>query len=87
MQSTKRTLLAQTVREHNIYRWAANLLTDLADVRVEHKEQRAAPVTTRLVESHFRRYDPDASSSEWQGTHGGPNREWPRVTAGGVGEL
>ncbi len=26
------------VREHNIYRWAATLLTDLADVRVEHPE-------------------------------------------------
>jgi trehalose 6-phosphate synthase len=32
--------MRQHVREHNIYRWAANLLTDLADVRVEHRDVR-----------------------------------------------
>jgi len=26
------------VREHNVYRWAATLLTDLVDLRVEHPE-------------------------------------------------
>jgi hypothetical protein len=30
--------MRQGVREHNIYRWAANLMTDLADVRVEPLE-------------------------------------------------
>ena len=37
-QAERMGRMRQHVREHNIYRWAANLLTDLADVRVEHPE-------------------------------------------------
>ena len=38
-QAERMRRLRQNVREHNIYCWAANLLTDLADVRVEHTAQ------------------------------------------------
>ena len=38
-QAERMRRLRQNVREHNIYRWAADLLTDLADVRVEHTAQ------------------------------------------------
>jgi trehalose 6-phosphate synthase len=37
-QAERMRRMRRNVREHNIYRWAANLLTDLADVRVEHPE-------------------------------------------------
>jgi len=37
-QATRMRHMRRHVREHNIYRWAATLLTDLADVRVEHSE-------------------------------------------------
>jgi trehalose-6-phosphate synthase len=41
--------MRQQVREHNIYRWAANLLTDLADVRVEHPEDAHVAHTEQVV--------------------------------------
>jgi hypothetical protein len=31
--------MRKTVYEHNIYRWAANLLSDLSDIRVESPEK------------------------------------------------
>jgi trehalose 6-phosphate synthase len=31
------------VREHNVYRWAANLLSDLTEIRVESVERVEAP--------------------------------------------
>jgi hypothetical protein len=31
------------VREHNIYRWAANLLSDLTEIRIETAERTEAP--------------------------------------------
>jgi trehalose 6-phosphate synthase len=30
--------MRQTVREHNVYRWAGNLITELAEIRVERPE-------------------------------------------------
>jgi len=39
--------MRQTVREHNIYRWAANLLSDLTDIRIDAPERAAEPVPTR----------------------------------------
>lgn len=29
--------LRETVREHNIYRWAGNLMTELSEIRLEQK--------------------------------------------------
>jgi hypothetical protein len=34
------------VREHNVYRWAANLLSDLTEIRVEPAERVEAPQAT-----------------------------------------
>jgi trehalose-6-phosphate synthase len=28
-----------SVREHNVYRWAANLLSDLTDIRIDAPER------------------------------------------------
>jgi len=38
--------MRHTVREHNIYRWAANLLSDLTEIRVELTERMEAPQAT-----------------------------------------
>ncbi len=38
--------MRQTVREHNIYRWAANLLSDLTEIRVEPTERVEAAEAT-----------------------------------------
>ena len=38
--------MRQTVREHNVYRWAANLLTDLTEIRVGQPERLEAPQAT-----------------------------------------
>ena len=34
-QASRMTRMRKTVREHNVYRWAANLLSDLTDIRVD----------------------------------------------------
>jgi trehalose-6-phosphate synthase len=42
-QSARMHRMRQVVREYNIYRWAANLLSDLTEIRVdalEHVETR-----------------------------------------------
>jgi trehalose 6-phosphate synthase len=38
-QAARMRRMRMHVREHNVYRWAATLLTDLVDLRVEHPEQ------------------------------------------------
>jgi trehalose 6-phosphate synthase len=42
-QTTRMKRMRSTVREHNVYRWAANLLSDLTDIRVDRIDS-AAPV-------------------------------------------
>ncbi|MGB7845857.1 MAG: trehalose-6-phosphate synthase [Candidatus Acidiferrum sp.] len=41
-QSARMSRMRKTVYEHNIYRWAANLLSDLTEIRVENGEKSAA---------------------------------------------
>jgi trehalose-6-phosphate synthase len=38
-QTTRMTRMRKIVYEHNVYRWAANLLSDLTDIRVESNEK------------------------------------------------
>ncbi len=38
-QARRMQRMRHTVREHNIYRWAANLLSDLTDIRIELTER------------------------------------------------
>jgi trehalose-6-phosphate synthase len=38
-QAVRMSRMRKTVYEHNIYRWAANLLSDLSDIRVESPEK------------------------------------------------
>jgi alpha,alpha-trehalose-phosphate synthase [UDP-forming] len=38
--------MRQNVREHNVYRWAANLLSDLTDIRIDTSERADAGATT-----------------------------------------
>ena len=38
-QSARMSRMRKTVYEHNVYRWAAHLLSDLADIRVENGEK------------------------------------------------
>ena len=38
-QARRMGWLRRTVREHNIYRWAANLLSDLTEIRIEPSER------------------------------------------------
>jgi trehalose-6-phosphate synthase len=40
-QSERMSRMRKTVYEHNVYRWAAHLLSDLADIRVENGEKSA----------------------------------------------
>ena len=42
-QSVRMTRMRKEVREHNVYRWAANLLSDLTEIRVEAAERSEAP--------------------------------------------
>jgi trehalose-6-phosphate synthase len=42
-QSTRMHRMRQNVREHNVYRWAAHLLSDLTDIRIELPERLEAP--------------------------------------------
>ena len=45
-QATAMGRMRDKVREHNIYRWAAHLLSDLTEIRVESTERAEAPQTT-----------------------------------------
>jgi trehalose 6-phosphate synthase len=38
-QNTRMAHLRTSVREHNVYRWAANLLSDLTDIRIDAPER------------------------------------------------
>jgi trehalose-6-phosphate synthase len=37
--------MRRTVKEHNVYRWAANLLSDLTEIRIEPSERAEAKHT------------------------------------------
>jgi trehalose 6-phosphate synthase len=37
-QAARMKRMRSTVREHNVYRWAANLLSDLTDIRVDRTD-------------------------------------------------
>jgi trehalose 6-phosphate synthase len=41
-QSERMSRMRKTVYEHNVYRWAARLLSDLTDIRVESAEKTEA---------------------------------------------
>jgi trehalose 6-phosphate synthase len=43
-QSTRMHRMRQNVREHNVYRWAAHLLSDLTDIRIELPERVETPL-------------------------------------------
>jgi trehalose 6-phosphate synthase len=45
-QARRMQRMRRTVREHNIYRWAANLLSDLTEIRVESAERLEASQAT-----------------------------------------
>ena len=38
-QTTRMSRMRKVVYEHNVYRWAANLLSDLTEIRVENGEK------------------------------------------------
>jgi len=40
-QATRMSRMRKTVYEHNVYRWAAHLLSDLAEIRVANREKSA----------------------------------------------
>jgi trehalose 6-phosphate synthase len=42
-QSLRMQRMRQIVREHNIYRWAANLLSDLTEIRIDVPERAEVP--------------------------------------------
>ncbi|HSZ19478.1 MAG TPA: trehalose-6-phosphate synthase [Candidatus Acidoferrum sp.] len=44
-QAKRMQWMRRAVREHNIYRWAANLLSDLTEIRIEGAERTEAPQT------------------------------------------
>jgi hypothetical protein len=35
--------MRQAVREHNVYRWAAHLLSDLTEIRIDAEERMELP--------------------------------------------
>src|SRR5882672_311739 len=45
-QARRMQRMRHTVREHNVYRWAANLLSDLTEIRVDLPERVEAPQAT-----------------------------------------
>jgi len=42
-QAMRMQRLRHNVREHNVYRWAAHLLSDLTEIRIEIPERAEAP--------------------------------------------
>jgi trehalose-6-phosphate synthase len=45
-QAMRMTRMRKTIQEHNIYRWAANLLSDLTEIRVEAPERNEVPFSS-----------------------------------------
>ena len=43
-QATRMQRMRKTVREHNVFRWAASLLSDLTEIRIDLAERGEAPV-------------------------------------------
>jgi len=48
-QVTRMQHMRRTVREHNVFRWAASLLSDLTEIRIDLAERGGAP--TRAEET------------------------------------
>jgi len=49
-QATRMVRMRKTVLEHNVYRWAANLLSDLTEIRIAPTERKEIPfVSTRKL--------------------------------------
>src|SRR5436305_9533683 len=46
-QTTRMQHMRNAVREHNVYRWAANLLSDLTEIRIDTPEKIDANETTQ----------------------------------------
>ncbi len=42
-QSLRMQRMRQNVREHNVFRWAANLLSDLTEIRIDSAERIEVP--------------------------------------------
>jgi trehalose 6-phosphate synthase len=45
-QATRIARMRKTIHEHNIYRWAAHLLSDLTEIRIEAPERNEVPFLT-----------------------------------------
>jgi trehalose 6-phosphate synthase len=45
-QETQMARMRKIVHEHNIYRWAANLLSDLTEIRVEMPDRAEVPFSS-----------------------------------------
>jgi trehalose 6-phosphate synthase len=45
-QSARIARMRKTIREYNIYRWAAHLLSDLTEIRIEAPERNEVPFLT-----------------------------------------
>src|SRR6266568_4823041 len=43
-QAARMRRMRQTVREHNVYRWAAHLLSDLTEIRIEIPDRMEVPM-------------------------------------------
>jgi trehalose 6-phosphate synthase len=43
-QGARMRRMRQTVREHNVYRWAAHLLSDLTEIRIEIPDRMEVPM-------------------------------------------
>jgi len=43
-QAARMRRMRQTVREHNVYRWAAHLLSDLTEIRIEIPDRVEVPM-------------------------------------------
>jgi trehalose-6-phosphate synthase len=50
-QETRMAHMRRVVRENNVYRWAGNLLTALAEIRLEKPERPEWPETPEKVEA------------------------------------
>jgi trehalose 6-phosphate synthase len=42
-QNERMRRMRHNIREHNVYRWAANLLSDLTEIRVDNVDRVEAP--------------------------------------------
>jgi trehalose-6-phosphate synthase len=59
MNATDRRLRMQRMRrhvtEHNVYRWAANILGDLRELRIENLDVRQEPLVLQRAEGSHRK--------------------------------